>query len=294
MAMSTSQVTGERRTSAARQSLPALLALPAVVLLIAVFAVPLVLLLARSVTEAEPAWWSTYADAVADSTTITILVRTLVTSVIVTIVTLAFGYPYAYLMTRVGPGVRAVLVALVLLPFWTSLMARTFAWLVLLQDNGVVNSLFGLVGLGPFALVRTSTGVTIAMAQVLLPFMVLPLYATMSKIEPRLVTAAISLGAPPRTAFRRVFLPLSLPGVIAGVTLVFILALGFFITPKLIGSPKEAMISQLIDQQVSKLTDFGGAGAMSLLLLVVTGLLLLLMSRVIPPSQALGVHGPEE
>lgn len=294
MAPSSITTADGRGSGPARQGLPALLALPAVILLIAVFAIPLILLLSRSVREAEPEWWSTYASTVADSTTVTILLRTLWTAVIVTVVTLLLGYPYAYLMTRVGPRTRAVLVALVLLPFWTSLMARTFAWLVLLQDNGVINGLLAVVGLGPFSLIRTSTGVTIAMAQVLLPFMALPLYATMSRIDPRLTTAAISLGAPPRTAFRRVFLPLSMPGVIAGVTLVFILALGFFITPKLLGSPKEAMLSQLIDLQVSKLTDFGAAGALSLLLLVVTALLLLLMSRVVPPSQALGVHGPEE
>lgn len=245
-------------------------------------------------TDADPAWYSTYQDVLSQSTTVKVLTRTLTMAVIVTAVTLAFGYPYAYLMTRVGPTWRGILVALVLLPFWTSLMARTFAWYVLLQDNGQINQLLGLIGIGPLQLVRTTTGVTIAMSQVLLPFMVLPLYSTMSRIDPRLTDAAISLGARPSTAFRRVFLPLSKPGIAAGTTLTFVLALGFFITPKVLGSPRESMISQLIDLQVSKLTNFGAAGALSLILLVVTGVLLFVMSRTVKVSDALGGRGAEE
>ena len=277
-----------------RRSLIGLFVLPAVVLLIVICAYPLFVLLSKSVGDADPAWYSTYQSALTDTTVLKVLWRTLVMGVIVTLVTLLLGYPYAYVMTRVSPTWRGILVALVLLPFWTSLMARTFAWYVLLQDNGVINNLLGFIHLGPFSLIRTSTGVTIAMAQVLLPFMVLPLYGTLSKIDPKLTDAAIGLGAPPRTTWRKVYLPLSKPGIIAGTTLVFILSLGFFITPKLLGSPKESMISQLIDQQVSRLTDFGSAGALSLILLVVTGLLLLLMSRVVKPSAALGVGGAEE
>lgn len=271
-----------------------LLAFPVAIFLLIVFTYPLILLLSRSITDASPEWYSTYQEVLTDTTVARVLWRTIRMSFIVTFVCIALGYPYAYLMTRVSPTWRAVLVALVLLPFWTSLMARTFAWYVLLQDNGVINSMFGFIGLGPFELIRTTTGVTIGMAQLLLPFMVLPLYATLSSIDPRLMDAAISLGAPPRKAWRKVYLPLSMPGVIAGVTLVFILALGFFITPKILGSPKESMIAQLIDLQVSRLTDFGGAGGLSMLLLVVTAILLLLMSRVVSPSKALGVRGAEE
>ena len=270
------------------------LVVPVVVLLLIVFAYPLFLLMSRSFSDADPAWYSTYEGLFTDSVTITVLLRTLMMGFIVTTVSLILGYPYAYLMTRVSPTWRGVLVAIVLLPFWTSLMARTFAWYVLLQDNGPINEFFGIFGLGPFSMIRTTTGVTIGMTQVLLPFMVLPLYATLSSIDPRLMTAAMSLGAAPRRAFRKVFLPLSMPGVIAGTTLVFILALGFFITPKILGSPKESMIAQLIDQQVSRLTDFGAAGGMSVLLLAVTGLLLFLMSRFVKPSEALGVRGAEE
>jgi putative spermidine/putrescine transport system permease protein len=270
------------------------LAFPVAIFLLIVFAYPLILLISRSVTEASPEWYSIYEATITDVTVLRVLWRTVVMSFTVTLVCILLGYPYAYLMTRVSPMWRAVLVALVLLPFWTSLMARTFAWYVLLQDNGVINTMFGFVGLGPFELIRTTTGVTIGMAQLLLPFMVLPLYATLSGIDQRLMNAAISLGAPPRRAWLKIYLPLSMPGVVAGVTLVFILALGFYITPKILGSPKESMIAQLIDLQVSRLTDFGSAGGLSLLLLIVTAILLLLMSRVVSPSKALGVRGAEE
>ena len=140
-----------------------------------------------------------YRGLLTDGVSVTILTRTIVMSLIVTVVTLLLAYPYAYAMTKVTPRTRAVLMALVLLPFWTSLMARTFAWLVLLQDAGVVNSLLSSIGVGPLSLIRNTTGVTIGMT-VLLPFMVLPLYSTMSKIDSRLI-AAVSLGAPAPVAF---------------------------------------------------------------------------------------------
>jgi putative spermidine/putrescine transport system permease protein len=265
------------------------LLVPAVALLLVFFVVPVGLILWRSFSEGDPTWHSTYDSILTESVTWRVLGRTLLMALTVTIVTLALGYPYAYLMTRVGRTWRGIMLALVLLPFWTSLMARTFAWYVLLQDNGQINKILGLVGLGPYSLIRTTTGVTIAMTQVLLPFMVLPLYSAMSRIDPRLVDAAISLGAPPRTAFRKVFLPLSQPGVIAGAAITAILALGFYITPKIIGSPRESVMAQLIDLQVSRLTDFGRAGALSLLLLIVTGLLIFLVSRVMNPAKALGL-----
>jgi putative spermidine/putrescine transport system permease protein len=235
-----------------------------------------------------------YRGLLTDGVSVTILTRTIVMSLIVTVVTLLLAYPYAYAMTKVTPRTRAVLMALVLLPFWTSLMARTFAWLVLLQDTGVVNSLLSSVGIGPLSLIRNTTGVTIGMTQVLLPFMVLPLYSTMSKIDSRLMTAAVSLGAPARVAFRRVYLPLSMPGVVAGLTLVFIMSLGFYITPQILGSPQQAMISQLIATKIDRLLDFGAAGALSAVLIVITLLLLALMSRVVKPSEALGAAGAEE
>lgn len=272
---------------------PAGFVLPALALLLVVLVWPLAQLLYRSVM--TPTFsLEKYQGLLTDGVSITILTRTIVMSLIVTVVTLLLAYPYAYAMTKVTARGRAVLMALVLLPFWTSLMARTFAWLVLLQDTGVVNSLLSAVGVGPLSLIRNSTGVTIGMTQVLLPFMVLPLYSTMSKIDLRLMTAAVSLGAPARVAFRRIYLPLSMPGVVAGTTLVFIMSLGFYVTPQILGSPQQAMISQLIATKIDRLLDFGSAGALSAVLILITLVLLALMSRVVKPSEALGTTGAEE
>lgn len=272
---------------------PAGFVLPALALLLVVMVWPLLQLLYRSIM--TPSFsLEKYQRLLTDGVSVTILTRTIVMSVIVTVVTLLLAYPYAYAMTKVSPRTRAVLMALVLLPFWTSLMARTFAWLVLLQDTGVVNALLSAVGVGPLSLIRNTTGVTIGMTQVLLPFMVLPLYSTMSKIDVRLMTAAISLGAPMRVAFRRIYLPLSMPGVVAGTTLVFIMSLGFYITPQILGSPRQAMISQLIATKIDRLLDFGAAGALSAVLIAITLVLLALMSRVVKPSEALGTTGSED
>jgi putative spermidine/putrescine transport system permease protein len=203
-----------------------------------------------------------------------VLQRTFVTALAVTAVTLVLSYPYAYLMTLVGHPARALLTLLVLLPFWTSLMVRTFAWVVLLQDSGLVNDALGAIGMDPVRLIRTPTGVLIGMAQVLMPFMVLPLFAVMSGIDRRLLSAAQSLGAHPMIAYLRVYVPLSLPGITAGSLTVFITALGFYITPSLLGSPDDALISQQIFTQVNGLLQWGRGGAMAVVLLVVTLLLL--------------------
>jgi putative spermidine/putrescine transport system permease protein len=246
-----------------------LLAAPALVVLVVFFVVPALRLLWQSVTTPEPGLGN-YAAIVTDDVALTIVLRTLGMAAIVTAVCLFCAYPYGYLMTIAAPRWRAVLLAVVLVPFWTSLMARTFAWVVLLQDNGVVNTLLGTVGIGPIRLLGTTAGVTLAMAQVMLPFMVLPVYTTMRGIDRRLVDAALSLGARPVAAFLRVYLPLSLPGVTAGATLVMVLSLGFYVTPALVGSPQQSMVAQFISVQVNQLVDFGGAGALAVALLVLT------------------------
>ncbi|MFJ5152650.1 ABC transporter permease [Streptomyces sp. NPDC088353] len=256
------------------------LLLPALALLAVLFLVPLGLMAWRSVSEPTPgagnySWFLTSDVAIAT------LVRTLAVGAVVTLVTLVLSYPYAYLMTVVGARARIWLTLLVLLPFWTSLMVRTFAWVVLLQDSGVVNQILGTVGLGPLQLIRTPAGVVIGMSQVLMPFMVLPLYAVMSGIDRRLLDAAQGMGARPATAFLRVFVPLSLPGVGAGALTVFITSLGFYVTPALLGSPDQALISQQIFTQVNGLLAWGRGGAMGVVLLAVTLVLLGLVGLVL-------------
>ncbi|WP_073949040.1 ABC transporter permease [Streptomyces kebangsaanensis] len=263
------------------------LLLPALALLAVLFLVPLGLMAWRSVTEPTPgagnySWFLTSDVALAT------LVRTLTVGAVVTLVTLLLSYPYAYLMTVVGARARIWLTLLVLLPFWTSLMVRTFAWVVLLQDSGVVNQLLGTVGLGPLQLIRTPTGVVIGMSQVLMPFMVLPLYAVMNGIDRRLLDAAQGMGARPAVAFWRVFVPLSLPGVGAGALTVFITSLGFYVTPALLGSPDQALISQQIFTQVNGLLAWGRGGAMGVVLLAVTLVLLGLVGVVLRITRTRG------
>lgn len=267
-----------------------LLPLPALAVVMVFFVYPVISLSAQSFLEPEPGLGH-YTELFTDSTTLTILIRTLLVSAMVTALTLALAYPYAYLMTIASPATRALLLFLVLLPFWSSLMARTFAWIVLLQPNGIVSSMLGWVGLGDVPLLGSQIGVTIAMTQVLLPFMVLPLFNSMMQIDRRLLSAAHSMGASRFRAFRRVYLPLSTPGVTAGCVLVFILSIGFWVTPRLVGSPQQSLIGQLIETKAGRLLDFAGAGAISVVLLVVTLVLLVAVGgglRMVMSGQSTG------
>ncbi|MEA2329880.1 MAG: putative spermidine/putrescine transport system permease protein [Thermoleophilaceae bacterium] len=253
------------------------LVLPALLILAVFFFYPLAEIVRRSFAEIAPPGTSPFGnyqwffDTPAN---LTILRRTIVTAVAVTAACLLVAYPYAYLMTVVGRRTRAVLLALVLVPFWTSLMVRNFAWIVLLQDQGPVNDALAAVGVGRQRLIGNVSGVTIAMIQILLPFATLPIYAVLRGIDRRLLQAAQSLGAPPWRAFLKVYLPLSAPGILAGALIVFVISLGFYVTPALLGSPTNALISQFIFIQVSTLLDWGRGGAMAVVLLVVAMVLI--------------------
>jgi putative spermidine/putrescine transport system permease protein len=194
---------------------------------------------------------------------------TLRISLVTTLAALLLGYPVAYCLARLPPARANLLLILVLIPFWTSILVRTYAWMVLLGHDGVINRLLLALGViqTPMRLLNTTFAVYVAMVHVLLPFMILPLFATLRGIDPQLLRAAASLGARPAAAFRQVLLPLSLPGVFAGCLLVFILALGFFITPALVGSPRDLMIAILIEQQVETL-HWPLASALAVVLLV--------------------------
>ena len=194
---------------------PVWLVVPAVLLLVGVMGLPLLIIVLRSFS--EPAWGvQNYVWFFSTPVNITVLQRTFVISAWVTVVCVICAYPYAYAMTAVGPKLKLALILCVLVPFWVSGVVRTLAWVILLQDSGVINSTLRAVGLSPIKLIRTQTGVVIGMAQVLMPFMILPLYSVMKGIDLRLLQAARSLGARPWKAFIDVYLPLSLPGVFAG------------------------------------------------------------------------------
>jgi putative spermidine/putrescine transport system permease protein len=248
---------------------PSLLAVPAVLLVVGAMGYPLLAIAIRSF--AEPEWGlQNYVWFFSTPVNITVLIRTFSVAAWVTIVCVIAAYPYAYLMTVVGPRTRLALIMCVLVPFWVSNVVRTLAWVILLQDSGLINSTLDLLGFGSIRLIRTPTGVVIGMAQVLLPFMILPLYSVMRGIDLRLVKAARSLGARPVLAFLQIYLPLSLPGVFAGAIIVFILSLGFYITPALLGGPRSTMLSTLVQNQVLSLLNWGHGGAMGVVLLVAT------------------------
>ena len=198
-----------------------------------------------------------------------ILWRTVIISVNVTILCLLLGYPIAYLLAVLPTRQSNLLILLLLLPFWTSLLVRTTAWLVLLQNEGLVNDVATTLGLWdePVQLVRNRLGVYIAMVHILLPFMVLPMFSVMKGIDPYHLRAAASLGAHPIRAFLKVYLPQTIPGVGAGVLLVFILSLGYYITPALVGGPKDQMLSYFIAFHANTTVNWGMAAALSLLLM---------------------------
>jgi putative spermidine/putrescine transport system permease protein len=213
----------------------------------------------------------------------TIFLRTFWIAAMVTAVTLVAGYPLAALIALARPSVSAVLLFMVLLPFWTSLLVRTAAWMVLLAREGVVNH--GLVALGLFGapqqLLFNRFAVVIAMVHILLPFMILPLYAVMRQIPPIHLRAALSLGAHPVSAFRRVWLPQTLPGIGAGCLMVFIQALGFYITPALLGGGADQMLPYFIGFYANQTVNWGLASALSLLLLGATLLIVGLYGRLV-------------
>ncbi|GLX03910.1 MULTISPECIES: ABC transporter permease [Microbispora] len=264
------------------------LLVPALALLAGILLVPLADTLIRSVS--TPGWTlSNYSNLFTDGVTLTVLWRTAVTAATVTAAALLIGYPYAYLMTRVSPRARGILLVIVLIPFWTSVMARNFAWIIILQDGGPVQSLFEFFGADDVVFYGTTVGVTIAMTQVMLPFMVLPLFSTLGAIDRRLLLAARGLGSSPTAAFWKVYWPLSRGGVMAGVILVFTLSLGFYVTPALLGSPQESLVAQLLAQRTTLLLDFAAAGALGMLVLVVTLVLVAWANRMGGTMSAIGV-----
>ena len=211
--------------------------------------------------------------------------RTLLVSLGVTLLCLLIGYPIAYLIANSPARRSRLLLLLVLVPFWTSLLVRTTAWIVLLQRQGVINGLLVSAGILPddarLQMIYNMTGTFVAMTHVLLPFMVLPLYSVMRSIPSSHMPAAISLGASPLEAFRRVYLPQTLPGIGAGSLLVFILAIGYYITPALVGGRTGELISSQIAYHVQTSLNWGLAAALSSILLIAVTALYLIYSRVI-------------
>ena len=214
-----------------------------------------------------------------------LLLRTLGVSLAITIICLLLGYPVAYLIANASPARANLLLLLVLVPFWTSLLVRTTSWIVLLQNQGVVNDLLVAAGVigddGRLALVYNMVGTLVAMTQVLLPFMILPMYAVMRSISPMYLRAASSLGATFLQGFVRVYWPQSLPGVAAGSLLVFILSIGYYITPALVGGRTGQLISNMIAYHMQESLNWGLAAALGVILLLAVMSLYLVYNRLV-------------
>jgi ABC-type spermidine/putrescine transport system permease subunit I len=213
-----------------------------------------------------------------------ILVRTIRIAAYVTVICFLIGYPVAYFLASLkNRKVSNLLMICVLLPFFTSILVRSYAWIVIFQTKGLINSIFLTLGIieKPLSILYTEMAVIIGMVHIMLPFMILPVYSVLKNLDRNLLRAARNLGANAVKAFLRVTFPLSLPGVGAGVMFTFILSLGFFITPALLGGPKTLMISTLIEQQINRLMNWEFASAISVILLITTVIVVAVFDRIV-------------
>jgi putative spermidine/putrescine transport system permease protein/spermidine/putrescine transport system permease protein len=223
-----------------------------------------------------------YTRMVVEPAYASVFLTTFELSLLVTMLAVLLGYPLSYMIALLPPRAASICLTLVLIPFWTALLVRTYAWLVLLQRHGVVNSL--LMGWGvidaPLPLVDNFTGTVIGMLHIMIPFLVRPLYANMRAIDRDYVRAAASLGASPAAAFWRVYLPLSMPGLTAGTVMVFVICLGFYITPQFLGGGRITTISMKIQQNVATYFDWGAASSLGVVLFAITMAVLWAVSRL--------------
>lgn len=221
---------------------------------------------------------------------IAIFRTTFVMSLLVTVLAALLGYPYAYLLSQLPHRWAMLGLLVVLLPFWTSLLVRTYAWLVLLQRRGLINSMLMKLQVisEPLNLSYNIFGVTVGMLHIMLPFMILPLYASMRAVDPGLSRAAISLGASRPQAFLSVFLPLTVPGLLAGGMLVFIYCLGFYITPQILGGGRVNLVSMKILENATVYSDWGAASSLGVVLLVATLVIFKLSQRLLPVDRMMG------
>ncbi len=258
------------------------LVLPAALALAVAFLGPVGWLLARAFTFPEPGLQN-FAVLWERPVYLKVIGNTLLISAVVTPVVVLLAFPVAHLMAHGSARLRRWLIFLVLVPFWTSLLVRAFATAILLQRHGVVNSLLVTLGLvdEPLPLLYNFGGLLAGCVQVLLPFVIFPLYSSMVRIDPAYMKAAATLGASPVRAFVAVYLPLTLPGLMTGGILVFISTLGYYVIPALLGGPRQQMISQMIQDQIATFGNWGMAGALSLVLLAITGALLLLLQLAV-------------
>ncbi|UJW87296.1 ABC transporter permease [Devosia sp. SL43] len=259
-------------------------AMPATVLLVAFFVVPVALLLARSVTE-PVLGMQNYATLLGSTTYLRIFFNTFMVAGLVTIITVLIAFPVSWALAIMPKPLAAILFGIIILSMWTNLLARTYAWMVMLQQTGVVNRILQALGVieQPLQLTNSLVGVTIGMVYIMIPFMVLPLYGVIRKIDPMTLQAASLCGATRWQALTRVLLPLAMSGIASGALMVFVMSLGYFVTPALLGGTANMMVAELIVQQVQSLVNWGMGGAAAFVLLVVTLALYAVQLRLFEP-----------
>ena len=262
------------------------LAVPAILLLLAFFVVPVALLLLRSVTEPEPGLHN-YRALIGSATYAKVFFNTFFVAGVVTLVTVLIAFPVAWALAIMPSRWAAVIFAVILLSMWTNLLARTYAWMVLLQQTGLINRTLMAAGIidQPIQLTNNLVGVTIGMVYIMLPFMILPLLGVIRKIDPAILQAAALCGASKTQALFRVLLPLAAPGIASGGLMVFVMSLGYFVTPALLGGTANMMLAEMIAQQVQSLVNWGMGGAAAFLLLVVTLGLYAVQLRFFEPKE---------
>lgn len=262
---------------------------PAVVLLVVFFVYPILWMMKDSFW-ADGVTGEHFRRMIDTPVYLRVLRITFTIALTCTVVALLLAYPVAYFLSSLSARASRLLIIFVLIPFWTSVLVRTYAWMVLLQREGIVNDWLRDLGLidEPLQLMYNRVGVILGMTHVLLPFMILPLFAVMRGIDRDYLRASQGLGASPFQTFVRVYFPLSLPGVAAGSLLVFILAIGFFITPALMGGPRDMMIAQMIEFQVRERLNFAFGAALSLVLLVISLTIMVVYNKILGLDKMFG------
>lgn len=264
------------------------LGVPAVAFMVVVVVIPIGMILVQSMTNPGPVNYATASESGIFRRSVW---ATLKMSFIVTVLCIVIGYPYAYVLARSTPRLRSILLIALMFSFWTSLMVRTYAWQLILNDTGAVNTFLIDVGLidEPVHMIRTSFAVYLGMTHVLLPFAILPLYAQLKTIKPEVEQAAQSLGARQSKVFFSITLPLTLPGAIGAGVLVFVLALGFYITPQVLGGARNSYIGTVIVQRIQILLDTGVGSAMAAITLAIVLTILIVTSRLVDIRTMLGI-----
>ena len=266
----------EMRSFIGKHGLKLLLTISVTFLLVFMI-LPILDMFTKSVVDDNGFTWRYFKEFFSKSLYAKILLNTIRLSLIIGLVTIVLGYPVAYLMNRVGPVLRCIIMGCVQIPFWTSLLVRTYSWIAILQNQGVVNVVLQKLGIikQPIQLLYNDAGVIIVMTYIMLPYMIFSISSVMGQIDKNVIIASRSLGAGKTMTFFRIFLPLSLPGIMSGFFIVFLNTMGYYIVPALVGGQKSQMFSQTIQNELSGVLNWNFASAISIILVMVTMMIVL-------------------